>query len=135
MRSFYSILFICLTQFTFGQIKGKVTNVQGQPMPFVNIYIKDTYIGTTSNDNGNFELYPKQHGTYTVLFQFLGYKTEKQVLEYAGKPLEIDIILKEENIELNEVVIDPKANPANEIIKKAIANRKTNSAKTGKFTC
>lgn len=135
MRSFYSILFICLTQFTFGQIKGKVTNVQGQPMPFVNIYIKDTYIGTTSNDNGNFELYPKQHGTYTVLFQFLGYKTEKQVLEYTGKPLEIDIILKEENIELNEVVIDPKANPANEIIKKAIANRKTNSAKTGKFTC
>lgn len=135
MRSFYSILFICLIQFTFGQIKGKVTNVQGQPMPFVNIYIKDTYIGTTSNDNGNFELYPKQHGTYTVLFQFLGYKTEKQVLEYAGKPLEIDIILKEENIELNEVVIDPKANPANEIIKKAIANRKTNSAKTGKFTC
>lgn len=135
MKLLYSIVLIGLAHLTYGQIKGKVTDAKGHPMPFVNIYIKDTYTGTTTNDNGNFELYPRQQGTYIVLFQFLGYKTEKQVVDYSGKPMQLEVVLREESIALNEVVIDPKVNPALEIIKKAIANRKSNSAKTGKYTC
>lgn len=135
MKLLYSLVFFGLAQLTFGQIKGKVIDSKGQPMPFVNIYIKDTYIGTTSNDTGNFELNPRGQGSYTVLFQFLGYKTEKQIINYNGQPIQLDVTLSEENIELNEVVIDPKVNPALAIIKKAIANRKSNSAKTGRYVC
>ena len=135
MKLHFSFVLLFLFTLSNAQIKGKITDTKGQPVPFANIYIKDTYIGTTSNDNGNYELSPRQNGTYTLLVQYLGYKTEKQVVDYSGKPIVVDFILKEEEIQLNEVVIDPKANPANAIIKNAIANRKSNSAKTSRYTC
>jgi hypothetical protein len=135
MKFIYSFILLVFVSSLSAQVKGKITDTKGQPIPFANIYVKDTYIGTTSNDNGNFELSLRQNGTYTLLVQYLGYKTEKQVIDFAGKPITVDFILKEEEIQLNEVVIDPKANPADAIIKNAIANRKSNSAKTSKFTC
>jgi hypothetical protein len=68
------------------------------------------------------------------LFQYLGYKTAKQVVTLDKTPVEIEVVLVEENIILNEVVINPKDNPANEIIRNAIKNKKDNSAKTARYT-
>ena len=69
-----------------------------------------------------------------MLFQYLGYKTAKQVVTLDKTPVEIEVVLVEENIILNEVVINPKDNPANEIIRNAIKNKKDNSAKTARYT-
>lgn len=102
-------------------------------MPFVNIYVQNTYIGTTSNDSGKFELNVKTPGTYTILFQYLGYRTEKRVLEIQNFPYSIDVLLVEEEIKLNEVIIDKNVNPADEIIRNAIKNRKENSEKTARY--
>ena len=68
------------------------------------------------------------------MFQYLGYKTAKQVVTLDKTPVEIEVVLVEENIILNEVVINPKDNPANEIIRNAIKNKKDNSAKTARYT-
>ena len=117
----------------FAQIKGTITDLKGKPIPFVNIYIKDTYISTVSNDLGKFELNPKTPGKQIVLFQYLGYKTEKRTVEYNNSPQILDVKLIEEEIQLNEVVIDAKNNPAIEIIQKTIANRKENAKKTARY--
>jgi hypothetical protein len=135
MKKIFFTLAVLWSTFTFGQIKGRVSDSNGQPIAFANIYVQDTYIGTTSNDNGHYEIYPKQNGTYVILFQFLGYKTEKRIVEYSGKSETLDVVLQTEDIQLNEVVIDAKVNPAIAIIKQAIANRKANGAKTGQYTC
>ena len=42
------------------QIKGKTTDIQGNELPFVNVFIEGTSIGTASNENGNFSLDLKQ---------------------------------------------------------------------------
>ena len=47
-------LFYALT--SFSQIKGTVTDNKQQPLPFVNIYIENTFTGTTSNEEGVYEL-------------------------------------------------------------------------------
>ena len=65
---------------TIAQIKGTVTDSKEQPLPFVNIYIENTYTGTTSNQDGVYELNVNKTGSYTVVFQFLGYKTVKKEL-------------------------------------------------------
>ena len=44
------------------------------------------------------------------------------------------MVLKEENINLNEVVIDAKENPANRIIKAAIAKRQLHLEKLNAYT-
>jgi hypothetical protein len=133
MKKIILLLLLLFSITTFSQIKGTVTDYKGKPIAFANIYVKDTYISTTSNEQGKYEINLKIEGTYIILFQYLGYKTEKKIVEVSKTALTVDITLEEEEIHLAEVVIDKKVNPAIEIIKNAIANRKDNALKTAKF--
>ena len=126
----FSILFSVLS---FSQIKGTVKDVNGNPLPYVNIYIENTYINTTTNELGNYELNYFEKKNVPLIFQYLGYKTEKHVLNITQYPYQFDNVLEEEKFQLNEVVIDQSKNPADEIITKAIASRKKNAARTDKF--
>jgi len=133
-KKLLSTLFLFLTTIALSQIKGKVTDEKGNPLPFVNIFEENTYNGTTTNEQGRFEINIKTPGSHTLLFQYLGYKTAKQVVTVDKTPVEIEVVMMEENIILNEVVINPKDNPANEIIRNAIKNKKSNAAKTARYT-
>lgn len=134
LKKSLSFLLLLLTIGSFAQIKGTVTDDKGNPLPFVNIFEENTYNGTTTNDQGRFELNVRTPGNHTVLFQYLGFKTNKQIVVIENnKSNTVDVVMLEENITLNEVVINPKDNPANEIIRNAIKNKKENSEKTARF--
>jgi hypothetical protein len=118
-------LFIFLITFQgFSQILGNIKNTDGDPLPFVNIYVEDTYIGTTSNDNGDYELNISGQNSLTIVFKYLGYKTLVKSININTLEFELNVILEEEEIILNEVLINASENPANRIIRGAIANRK-----------
>jgi hypothetical protein len=125
------ILLCCLS--SVAQIKGIVKDNTGKPLPFVNIFEENTYNGTTSNEQGKFELNIRIPGKHNIIFQYLGYQTSKQVVDLDKTESTIDVVLLEENILLNEVVINPKDNPANDIIKNAIKNKKDNAEKTARY--
>jgi len=133
MKNAFLLLFLISGLFSFAQIKGKITDEKGNPLPSVTIYEDNIYNGTTSNDQGFYELSTKKQGKHTIIFQFLGFKTQKLTLDIASFPYNLDVKLIEESFTLNEVVINPKDNPANQIIKKAIANKKANIEKTAKY--
>jgi len=132
MKKFILLLLACPA--LFAQVKGKVTDGKGEPLPFVSVLIESTYNGTTTNDGGQYELALRKPGHYTIVFQYLGFRTRKVAVDYTGQPYPLNVSLEEESVNLNEVVIDPKANPAIEVIRKAIASRKENSEKTAKYT-
>lgn len=128
------LLFLLFTGLsTFAQIKGKVTDEKGNPLPSVTIYEENTYNGTTSNEQGFYELHTKKQGKHSIIFQFLGFKTQKIAIDITTSSYPLDVKLIEESFNLNEVLIDPKNNPANQIIKNAIANKKANTKKTDKY--
>jgi len=131
-KNLLSILFFFLTLTSFAQIKGIVTDEKGNPLPIVNIFEENTYNGTTTNDLGEFILTVKGENP-TIIFQYLGYKTVKKIINKSQFAESLKIILAEENFTLNEVVIDAKVNPADAIMRSAIANRKENSKKTAKY--
>lgn len=108
----------------FSQIIGNVKDTNGNPLAFVNIYIEGTYIGTTSNDEGNYELNVSEENTFTLVFKYLGYKTLKKELNIDAFPYTFNVSLEEEILTLDEVVINSNENPANRIIRQTIANRK-----------
>jgi hypothetical protein len=118
----------------FAQIKGTVSDEKGNPIPFVTIFSANTYNGTTSNDSGKYELNIKTIGKQTIIFQYLGFKTQKIAILVEQLPYILNVKLYEENFTLNEVVINPKDNPANAIIRSAIASKKENSEKTARYT-
>ena len=87
------LLLLLLSNPIYSQVRGTVTDTNGNPISFVNIYLKDTYTSTTSNDLGRFEINLKIPGTYVILFQYLGYKTEKVVVTIEKTPVNIENLL------------------------------------------
>ncbi|WP_316928063.1 carboxypeptidase-like regulatory domain-containing protein [Gillisia marina] len=77
--SLKSLLFLLLfSQFTFAQVIGTVRDSNDLFLPYVNIYTEDGKYGTTTNEDGNFELRLSKTGEYELVFQFLGYQTLKK---------------------------------------------------------
>lgn len=129
------LLFLLLTsQFTFSQITGTVKDTNDLPLPYVNIYTEDGIHGTTTNEEGNFELRISKTGEYELVFQFLGYQTLKKKILINNFPFQLDVQLTSETTNLDEVTINSQDNPANRIIKNAIASRKENLGKLEQYT-
>jgi len=133
MKNIYALIFGLFSIISFGQIKGTVTDANNEPLAFVSIYIENTYTGTTTNENGKYELMYSGNKKITIIYQYLGYKTQKNILNISKYPYNNDVKLIEENYTLNEVVLTNGENPANEVIRNAIKSKKINSAKTDKF--
>uniref|UniRef100_UPI0025BDC3C5 DUF5686 family protein n=1 Tax=Lacinutrix sp. TaxID=1937692 RepID=UPI0025BDC3C5 len=72
----------------------------------------------------NYTLDIEKVGDYTIVFQYLGFKTLKKNISIKSLPYVLDAKLLEENISLSEVVINSEENPANQIIRNTIAKRK-----------
>lgn len=92
-------IFLIVSQFTFSQIRGVVKDsITGEPIPFVNIWVENETIGTTSETNGSFSLDIKEEKM--LVFSALGYEVKK-----ASSKSEV-ILLKSKVFELKEVVIE-----------------------------
>lgn len=65
-----------------GTISGKVLDkdMNNEPLPFADVTIKGTKVGTTSNEKGEYTL-SVNAGKVTVIYSFLGYKSEEVVIE------------------------------------------------------
>lgn len=121
--------------FTVGaQVRGKITDIQNKPLATVSVFLEKSITGTTTNDNGNYVLELKKPGNYTLVFQMLGYKTTKKLVTITSFPFELNVQLAEELIDLSEISISTKNNPANAIIAKAIANKDKNTNKFQNYT-
>lgn len=127
-------LFVLISQLSFSQITGTIVAETDEPLASVNIYIEDTFVGTTSNEEGKYELDINRLGSYTIVFKYLGFKTEKRSITVNALPYELNITLSEEEFSLDEVVINSEDNPANRIMRAAIANRKTMLEKINTYT-
>ena len=128
----YTLLLCCFS--SFAQITGRITDTKQNPLSFVSVYLDKTVAGTISNDNGNYELNIKKTGDYSVVFQFLGYKTIKKSVSIASFPFQLNVILEDEKIILDEISISTKDNPANKIIRSVINSKDKNTDKLANYT-
>ena len=77
----------------------------GETLPFANVFVKDTNIGTTTNADGFFTLFDIPSETSTIQVQYLGYKVETLVLTPEMVKDKITILLMPDNNQLDEVVV------------------------------
>lgn len=107
-----------------GMIKGKVTDAQGEVLPYATIYIQGTTKGVSANAYGHYEL-NIDPGTYQVVCQYIGFKQVIYSVTIKGnETIEHNFSLKDEGLQMNAVVIHANAeDPAYGIIRKTIARR------------
>lgn len=98
---------LCLAILTgFSQVSGRLFDQDNAPIPFVNIQILESDIGTISNEKGQFRIEPSKQGSIKIKFSSLGFQDVIITVEYLGMPLEFgDVVMKEDLLGLNEVVI------------------------------
>ncbi len=94
------LLLVFITCSVSAQIKGVVKDsLTGKPIPYVNIWVENENIGSTSEENGTFSINTTAKGK-RLIFSTLGY--EKKIIK-ASETLEVN--LKLTAYSLNEVVI------------------------------
>ncbi len=77
-----------------------------EPVIMSNVWIKDTNIGTTTNMKGYYVLSALPPGTYEIYFRYIGFRTEvKTVTISSDEDVELDVYLKAEALEMEEVVV------------------------------
>lgn len=134
MKQFYIFIFVFTSIFTSAQIKGKVVNTKNEPLPYVSIYLENSLTGTTTNDDGLYKLNLNKTGNYTIIFQFLGYKTLKKKVRINTFPFELNVKLVIEEVALDEVLVSSEENPADKIIRSVIKNKDKNTEKWKNYT-
>lgn len=107
MRLFLIILFLSAFKLSgqTGSVKGVVHSDKG-PVPFVNIGITGTKLGTSSDINGKFELTGIPTGEVELIFSAVGFRKKKLNFKIVkGKTVETVVEMEASTAELGEVVI------------------------------
>jgi len=106
-RSTLTLILITVSGSLLAQtkIKGIVKDIKGEPLPGVNLMIKNSYDGTSSLTDGTFSMTSEEKGKQILLASFVGYKAFEQSIELNGSEISLTINLKEEINLLDAVVI------------------------------
>lgn len=123
----FLLVFIFYHSILFSQsdffVRGKVTDeANNQPLPFANIRVDKTSLGTSANAEGNYELKLAQ-GKYDLIVSYIGFISDTISINLDSDRSEIIFSLFQSKVDLPEIVILPGENPALEIIRKAILKK------------
>ncbi|HHW81263.1 MAG TPA: TonB-dependent receptor [Bacteroidales bacterium] len=96
-----------------GKIKGTIINAKtNEPVEFAGIQIQGTTLGTTSQQDGVFELANVNPGFVRVVVSFVGFETtvSPEIQVMGNKTSFIDVYLPESSVELDAVIVRPNYN-------------------------
>lgn len=101
------LLILLSFQGIFGQTKisGKITDQKKQPIPGVNILIKDSYDGTSTDANGNFSFVASDTGDVILVASMIGFDPIEKKVHLSGKDFVYNPVMKESLNELKVVTI------------------------------
>lgn len=125
MSKWIIILFALLAGFNANaqtEIKGRIYNVRKKPLAGVNISIKDSYEGATSDSSGSFSFITEEKGNVVLQAEQTGYKLFQQQITISSQPVSIEILLKEVVDEMSAVVITAGAFEASDRKKATVLN-------------
>lgn len=124
MRILFAICFLFIINLSEAQslIQGTVKDAKGVTIPGVNIYLKGTFEGTSSNIDGTYSLETEEGGTYILIFQSMGYKSQEFEVQLNGTEIILNPTLKDAINEMTAVTISAGAMEASDE-KKAVVLR------------
>lgn len=103
-------------------LHGIVTNTKMEPMPYVNVQVKGSASGTTTDINGKYKLF-LYNGQYEVAFSFIGYKTQSMPVVINHSDYKLNMILTEDTLSMRTIVVTTKKTDiSTQIIRKVIEN-------------
>src|SRR6266478_8625358 len=94
----------------YGSIKGVVSTSNGKPAGSVTVAIKNTKIGTITNDDGSFEFKKIKPGTYVIILSFVGFESKEISIDVkAGEENFVNPKLEHNYAELQKVIVESRS--------------------------
>jgi hypothetical protein len=116
-------LLLAIPQLYAYQLRGKVTELDGDPVPYANVFVRNTTYGVVTNVKGEYFL-ELENGEYEILFSSMGYDDQVAQVSIKGANQTLDIVLIPFGVTLETVDIkENKRDPAYAIMEKVIANK------------
>ena len=89
------LYFLEISAQTPNTIKGKIVNsADGKPIPKCSIFINNSSIGTSADENGEFELTNIPAGQHELVISSIGFERVIKIVNYAELPLKLNVSLK-----------------------------------------
>lgn len=117
---FFAVIF-SVNAYGQAMLTGRVTDSQGNPVPFTSVYISGAPQGTTANQNGYYIIRLKP-GKYSINYQNVGFKKQTEDVELnSGNNLHNVQLIYEDYQQKQDVT--GSEDPADQIIRNAIGKR------------
>ena len=91
--------------FSQNNISGTVTSTNGEPLIGATIRIENTYLGTTTRQDGKYILSGLTDQPYLIKVSYVGYETQSQHVQINGKDVVLDFRLTLGNIMADELTV------------------------------
>ncbi len=91
-----------------GELKGRVFNpINNEGIPFANVVIVGTEIGTVSDEKGNYQISGINPGLYNIRASFIGFRSQTvyEIQVTNASAVRLDFELREEASDLSEVTV------------------------------
>ena len=107
----FLLLLLAITAFAqkneYGSIKGIVLTSDGKPAGSVTVVIKNTKHGTTTNDDGSFELKKIKTGKYMIILSFVGFESKEISIDVKpGEESLVNAQLEHNYAELQNIILE-----------------------------
>lgn len=118
------------------RVHGKITNTKLEPLALVSIEVKNTKIGTTTKNDGTFELL-LDDGMYDLVITMIGYKSQLINIVVNKAPYVLNVIMEEDvGKNLSAVVVKGKSRDWSEqIIRNVISQKQKIIEAAGDYSC
>ncbi|MFC0185556.1 iron complex outermembrane recepter protein [Pseudarcicella hirudinis] len=95
-----------LLQAQSGKLQGQIKSSDGQPVPFVSIFLKELKKGGLTDESGKYSLENLKEGHYSVVAKGIGYSQEQQaVFIRENEVTTLDFMLKASSTQLQAVEV------------------------------
>ena len=109
-----AILLTVSIQAQWGTISGTIEQeINGSSLPFANVSLSGTRLGTSTNEEGNYKIDKIPFGTYTLRISMVGFETKRKkiTLSKTQQKVTTNLALKESSGQLEEIVISGTMKP------------------------
>lgn len=125
MKKLFAITILLISNLCFGQLKSVIIDSETkEKIPYVNVWVENENIGTTTNEKGEFKL--GIESSKIIIFSAIGYETKKILSDSIKKILELKPLITK----LDEIIIKSK-----KLTKKTIIGKFKKSKINFYFSC
>lgn len=101
----FLLISIALTAQTKVRVYGYVIDANNRGVELANVYFENTAVGTTTNQNGYYELTTDIKDSATIVYSLLGYQTIRHTIHPHQKVIQITVVLPTLLKEIGDITV------------------------------